>query len=82
MRVIITDHAMDRWMEHTKQPRKRRGLAYIVKRHLKAALRSGVEPKTGALHIEVFPWLVAVCVNTGLEYKVVTFYVREKARSG
>jgi hypothetical protein len=85
MNVHITKHATDRWREYHEGTMKEKmeggKIAYVVKRHLVAAMRAGTEydNATGAVHIEIHPWLVAVCVPGMGRWNVVTFYLREEA---
>jgi len=84
MNVHITKHAQERWREYhtgTMDRKTKGGIAYVVKRHLVAAMRAGTEydNATGAVHIEIHPWLVAVCVPGMGRWNVVTFYLREEA---
>ncbi len=77
MRVYITHHAQERWEQYCT-PVKITKLVHIVKRHLKAALRSGLEKKNGAFHVKINRKINAVIKFQDGMWKVITFYLRDR----
>ncbi|MFW5988170.1 MAG: hypothetical protein ACOCQA_01885 [bacterium] len=77
MKVYITNHAQDRWNEYCSEVEISR-LVYIVKRHLSAALRSGLEKKNGAFHVKINRKINAVIKFQDGQWKVITFYLRDR----
>ena len=80
MRVNISNHAYDRWIDYCNYM-KRSKLAALVERHLYAALRQGVPLESEAIQLEINHKVKAVVVpGKYYGWDVVTFYLREEAK--
>lgn len=76
MRVYITDHAQQRWNEYCSEVAFSK-LLHIVKKHLHAAMKSGLEKENGAFHVGINRKIKAVIKLEKGRWKVLTFYLRE-----
>ena len=74
MYVRVQSHATDRWKEYAG-PLPVKEIARIVRRHLIAALKSGISIDcTGAGHIQIKPNLWAVVKPEVSWWVVITFH--------
>lgn len=84
MRIFITNHAYQRWLEYVEQyregpPLSKKQLAYRIRAKFWNQLRGGmqVDNATKAIHLP-FRGLVAVLVADQGQWDVVTFHRNEK----
>lgn len=74
MYVHVQQHAVDRWREYVG-PMAVRSIAKTVRRHLAAALKSGINIDiTGAGHIQIKPTVWAVVKPEPIGWIVITFH--------
>ena len=62
MKINITNHAMDRWVEYGQVRMRYTQLAAKVQKHFQAALLKGVRLRDNAVYVEINKDLFAVLV--------------------
>jgi len=81
VKVIITNHAKERWNQYCTPVRITK-LSHIVEKHLHAAMKCGLEKENGAFHVGINRKLKAVIKFQDGKWKVITFYPTEEWKNG